>query len=161
MKIKSKSFRTNGAIPARFTCEGADVSPPLSFDASDSNATSLALIVDDPDSPEGRFAHWIVYNLPASTKDLPEGVTQAELPPQAQLGMNGFSRIGWAGPCPRVGGRKHHYAFTLYALDGMLRELDAPTMDELVEAMTGRILGQARLVGTYQLAEHGTEAETR
>lgn len=151
MHISSPAFRAHGDIPARFTCEGQDVSPPLSFDVGDIGARSLALVVDDPDAPRGNFVHWVLYNIPASTMSIAEGA----VPEGALQGKNDFGRKGYGGPCP-PGGRKHRYVFTLYALDVELPDLRGPSRDELVAAMTGHILGQAQLVGTY--AMQGAEA---
>lgn len=158
MHIKSPAFRNHGPIPQRFSCEGADISPPLFIDAIGMKARSLAIVVQDRDAPRGAFVHWVVYNLPPTTEELPENVTRATLPPGAQLGTNGFERVGWAGPCPRLGGRKHHYAFTLYALDVALPDLSAPTRDELLQAMQGHIVAEAELVGTYGAEERRAEA---
>jgi Raf kinase inhibitor-like YbhB/YbcL family protein len=156
MRITSPAFRPQGAIPQRFTCEGANVSPPLSIDVDGlgggdgdvSRAKSLALIVDDPDAEHGSWVHWVVYNVPATTTVLPQGLT-APLPAGAREGSNSWNGIGWSGPCPPRG--RHRYVFTLYALDMMLPDLGAITKEELESAMHGRILGTAQLVGTYEL----------
>ena len=151
MKITSPAFHAQAEIPQQFTCEGANVSPPITIDADSTGAKSLAIVVDDPDSPSGGFVHWIVYNLPPSTQALPADATTDVLPPGAELGTNGFALVGWAGPCPRGAGRRHHYVFTLYALDEVLPDLEAPTKAELARAMRGHIIDEAKLVGTYQL----------
>lgn len=164
MRIESPAFHNHAPIPRSFTCEGANVSPPLTIDVGDlaERALSLALVVDDPDAPRGSFAHWVLYNLPPSLVWLPEAVdvNRARLPPGAHVGTNGFGTIGWSGPCPRAGARTHRYQFTLYALDTMLPDLGSSAgKDDLIHAMAGHVIGQAQLVGTYALTVHD-EART-
>ncbi|MDP2344090.1 MAG: YbhB/YbcL family Raf kinase inhibitor-like protein [Deltaproteobacteria bacterium] len=162
MRITSPAFRPQGEIPQRFTCEGANVSPPLSIDVdgvdglgglrgSDgdvSRAKSLAIVVDDLDAQDGSWVHWVVYNIPATTTVLPQGLT-APLPAGAREGSNSWNGIGWSGPCPPRG--RHRYLFTLYALDTMLPDLGAPRKEQLEEAMQGHLVGSAQLIGTYEL----------
>jgi Raf kinase inhibitor-like YbhB/YbcL family protein len=149
MQIESSAFAPNHAIPAQYTCQGADISPPLQWSAVPAHTKTLALIVDDPDAPDPRapkmtWVHWVVFNLPADTRSLPEAVHA--LPEGASHGVNDWKKTS-AGPCPPIG--KHRYHFKLYALDTTL-ELTCPTKTQLEAAMQGHVLAQAELVGTYQ-----------
>lgn len=149
--LSSTAFAHQGAIPTKYTCEGADVSPPLTWIDLPSGTKSLALIVDDPDAPDPAapkmtWVHWVLYNLPPSVNGLQEGVSA--LPPGTQQGMNDWRRTGYGGPCPPVG--RHRYFHKLYALDTVLPDLRRPTKLMLEKAMRGHILGQAELIGTYQ-----------
>ena len=150
MEITSPAFAPNGEIPAAHTCEGADRAPALTFANVPPGAKSLALIVDDPDAPDPKapktvWVHWVVYDLPAATKGLPEG---GKLPAGARDGKNDWKRTGWGGPCPPVG--RHRYFFKLYALDTTLGDLKKPTKAQLEKAMEGHTLAKAELIGTYQ-----------
>jgi hypothetical protein len=151
MRISSPAFTDQGAIPALYTCEGKDISPPLAWSDVPPGAKSLALIVDDPDAPDPAapkmtWVHWILYNLPATSTGLPEGVKT--LPAGTKEGLNDWKRTGYGGPCPPIG--RHRYFHKLYALDIMLPDLRQPTKAALETAMKGHIIGQAQLVGTYQ-----------
>lgn len=159
MRIESSAFRDGERIPERYTCEGADVSPPLAFTVEVPAARTLALVVDDPDAPGGTWVHWLVYDLPATTASLPEAVAAAALPGKARFGSNSWRRAGWGGPCPPSG--NHHYLFTLYALDTELPELRAATHDELARAMAGHVLGEASLTATFSLRRPGRHAASR
>jgi len=150
--ITSPSFAHQGEIPSKFTCEGDDVSPALSWSGIPAGTKSLALIVDDPDAPDPKapkitWVHWVLYNIPASATGLPEAVTPAALPAGAQQGTNNWNRTGYGGPCPPIG--RHRYFHKLYALDSELKGLGAATKDALEKAMEGHILGKAEVVGTY------------
>jgi Raf kinase inhibitor-like YbhB/YbcL family protein len=150
MKITSSAFTHDGDIPSRHTCEGNDVSPPLSWTDVPSGAQSLALIVDDPDAPDPAapqrtWVHWVVVDLPPASAELPEG---GALPAGARDGLNDWKREGYGGPCPPIG--RHRYFFKLYALDTTLPALSRPTKAALEQAMQGHVLAQAELVGTYQ-----------
>lgn len=148
--IGSQAFAADQPIPRRFTCDGDDVSPALSWADPPAGAQAFALIVDDPDAPGGDFTHWVIYNLAADARELPENVAKAERPGIAALqGRNDFGRAGYGGPCP-PSGRAHHYRFTLYALDGPLDLSPGTTKQHLLDAMDGHVLGEARLVGTYE-----------
>jgi hypothetical protein len=154
MRIRSTAFANNAEIPADYTCEGRDRSPPLTFADVPAAAKSLALIVDDPDAPDPAapkmtWVHWVVYDIPPSTAGLPEG---GALPPGARDGLNDWARIGYGGPCPPVG--RHRYFFKLYALDTTLSFAHPPTKPQLEQAMKGHVLGHAELVGTF--ARRGT-----
>jgi Raf kinase inhibitor-like YbhB/YbcL family protein len=151
MNLTSPAFAHNAEIPAKYTCEGNDVSPPLAWSGVPANAKSLALIVDDPDAPDPAapkrtWVHWVVYNLPPNAGSLPEGAKQ--LPAGALSGLNDWKRTGYGGPCPPVG--RHRYFHKLYALDTMLPDLGKATKDKLEAAMKTHVVAQAELVGTYQ-----------
>jgi len=153
MKISSSVFGHEAAIPARYTCDGANVSPPLAFGDLPEGTKSLALIVTDPDAPDPKapkttWVHWLLYDLPADAKGLREAVPPKGLPPGALEGSNDWGRTGYGGPCPPVG--RHRYVHTLYALDTVLKDLDRPTRATLLAAMQGHVLGTAELIGTYQ-----------
>jgi hypothetical protein len=151
--LRSPAFAANGEIPAKYTCEGEDVSPPLEWSGVPPSARSLALVVDDPDAPDPRapkrvWVHWVVYDLPPAATALPEAAAAASLPPGAKQGKNDWGRAAYGGPCPPIG--RHRYFFKLYALDTSLSELRSPTRTELEDAMRGHVVGQAQLVGTYE-----------
>jgi Raf kinase inhibitor-like YbhB/YbcL family protein len=153
MRLTSPAFPHQGAIPAVYTCDGEDVSPPLAWSDVPANAKSLALIVDDPDAPDPKapkmtWVHWVLYNLPRGDGGLPEGVTSADLPPGAREGLNDWKRTGYGGPCPPIG--RHRYFFKLYALDTVLPDLRHPTKAALEKAMKGHVIAQAELIGTYE-----------
>lgn len=153
MKIESSAFAHNGDIPRRYTCDGQDVSPPLSWSGVPENAKSLVLIVDDPDAPDPKapkmtWVHWVLYNIPANASGLPEGVSSGALPNGTAEGINDWKRTGYGGPCPPTG--RHRYFHKLYALDTVLTGLNKPTKAQLEKAMQGHILAQAELIGLYQ-----------
>lgn len=155
MTLSSTGFAPNGAIPATYTCEGRDISPPLAWRGTPPGTKSLALIVDDPDAPDPAaprmtWVHWVLYNLPASTVGLAEGIPPAALPPGAREGINDFDRTTYGGPCPPIG--RHRYFFKLYALDAVLPGRPEINKAALEKAMQGHVLAQATLVGTYQKA---------
>jgi len=148
--ISSPSFQNGGNIPKKFTCDGADASPELHWISPPGGAQSFALIADDPDAPVGTWTHWVLYDLPAQSASLPEGVAKVdELPTGGRQGRNDFRRIGYGGPCPPPG-KPHRYFFKLYALDKKLNLKSGATKQELEQAMQGHILGQTELVGKYQ-----------
>ena len=153
LTISSPAFANGGAIPQRYTCEGDDVSPPLAFGGVPAGTKSLALIEDDPDAPDPSapqrtWVHWVLYNLPATTSSLAEGVKPSALPSGTLSGKNDWGRTGYGGPCPPVG--RHRYFHKLYALDAMLPDLESPDKAALEKAMQGHVLAQASLMGTYQ-----------
>ena len=152
-KLTSPAFAANGAIPAKFTCEGADLSPPLEWSGAPGGTKSFALIVDDPDAPDPArpqrvYVHWVIYNIPASSTNLPENAAKGGLPSRALQGSNDWGKQTYGGPCPPVG--RHRYFFKLYALDTELKGLSNPTKGQLEKAMQGHIVGNAELIGTYQ-----------
>ena len=142
--LSTTAFSDGGAIPRRFSCDGEDVSPDLTWTAVPDGTLALALIVTDPDARD--FVHWLVYDLTGSPSGgLPLGVSSSpDAPPQ---GTNGFGRPGYGGPCPPSG--THHYRFTLYALDEPLEVTGAPRIDELRTVMDGHVTGEATITGTY------------
>jgi Raf kinase inhibitor-like YbhB/YbcL family protein len=156
--IRSTSFQDGSAIPTRFTQDGDDVSPAVSWSEVPEGTESLALIVDDPDAPDPAapkmtFVHWVVYDVPPDTKGLAEGASGSGLPAGAKEGKNDAGSVGYVGPAPPKG--KHRYFFKVYALDTTLG-LSEPTKKDLEKAMQGHVLAQARIIGTYQRA--GREA---
>jgi Raf kinase inhibitor-like YbhB/YbcL family protein len=148
--LQSPAFSGGGSIPKKFTCEGADVSPALQWSDPPANTQSFALIADDPDAPAGTWTHWVVYDLPAKLRQLPEGVSkQATIPAGGSQGTNDFGKTGYGGPCPPPG-NPHRYFFRLYALGKKLDLKPGATKQQVVGAMQSHILGQAELMGTYQ-----------
>jgi len=149
LKIKSSAFNEGDMIPKKYTCDGANISPPLAWDSVPMNTKSLALISDDPDAPVGTWVHWVIYNIPPTIKELPENI-----PPHntiengAQQGTNDFRLIGYGGPCPPRG--THRYYFKLYALDKVLDSEPGLTKAHLLKAMEGHIVAQGQLMGRYQ-----------
>jgi len=153
--IDSPAFPPNGPIPAAYTCEGRDVSPPLRWHDVPAGTKSLVLIVDDPDAPDPAaprmtWVHWVLANLPADSTELAEGVPAARLPPGTVQGTNDWKRTGYGGPCPPIG--RHRYYYKLYALDTQLPGLSKPTKTQVESAMQGHVLAHVQLVGTYQKA---------
>lgn len=150
LTVSSSAFREGDVIPTEYTCEGQDVSPPLAWDEPPAGTQSLVLIVDDPDAPVGVFTHWVLFNIPSNSRDLPEALpTQAQLPSGAQQGKNEFGRLGYGGPCPPPG-RLHRYRFTVYALDQPLELTAGASKKQVLDAIQGHILAQGQLTGTYQ-----------
>ncbi|MGH3583840.1 MAG: YbhB/YbcL family Raf kinase inhibitor-like protein [Mycobacterium sp.] len=152
--LMSTAFADGAAIPARHTCEGVDVSPPLAWGAPPPGTKGFALIVDDPDAPDpaaprpAPWVHWVLYGLPADARSLPEGVSPVGLPPGTRAGTGDLGGPDYQGPCPPVG--RHRYVFRLYALDTPLPDLGAANKTALLDAMRGHVLGTATLTGTYQ-----------
>lgn len=142
MKLSSPIFENGQAIPSEYTCDGADISPALNFSGIPKNAKSLALIMDDPDAPMGTWVHWVIWNIPPNITGFSKG--EKITFPQ---GNNSWGNIEYGGPCPPSG--IHHYYFKLYALDTMLDLREGATKKQLVEAMSGHIIEQAQLIGTY------------
>jgi len=152
--LKSHAFDEGGDIPAKYTCEGENVSPGLYWQGIPEGTESLVLIIDDPDAPDPAaprmvWDHWILYNLPPTVDALAEGVSSAALPAGCAEGVNSWGRTGYGGPCPPIG--RHRYFHQLYALDTRLPdELGNPTKNDLLLAMEDHILAHTALVGTYQ-----------
>ncbi len=150
MNLTSTAFGNGRPIPAKHTGEGADVSPPLSWDGAPAGTKSFALICDDPDAPMGTWVHWVIYDLPADTRGFPDSVpAEPTLANGARQGLNDSHHVGYSGPMPPPG-RPHHYFFKLYALDTELTLPPRATKAALLRAMEGHILAEARLMGTYQ-----------
>lgn len=143
--LTSNAFTANGFIPAKFTCDGNDLSPALQWTAPPAGTKSLALIMDDPDAPVGNWDHWILFNLPAETLGMTEGVKT--LPTGTLEGKNSWGRTGYGGPCPPD--REHRYFFKLYALDSKLALKSGSTKKEIESAMKGHIVAQTQLIGRY------------
>lgn len=150
LEVRSDSFANGTAIPARYTCDGADVSPPLSWSGVPDGAESLALFVDDPDAPGGTFTHWIVYNISATEGSLDEGLPRGQnLPGGLHQGNNSFGTVGYDGPCPPPG-PAHRYVFRLYALNRSPDFSGVVDRSALEAEMKGHIVAEGVLVGTYR-----------
>jgi Raf kinase inhibitor-like YbhB/YbcL family protein len=150
--VTSQAFVDEEAIPVQYTCQGDDSSPDLSWTNPPEGTKSLALIVDDPDAPNGTWVHWVVYNLPAGANGLAKGASKGNsktfnLPDGTLQGKSSFNRSDYGGPCPPSG--THHYFFKLYALDTII---NTPGLDNagLLKAMQGHVIGSGQLVGTFQ-----------
>lgn len=153
MKLTSTAFPDLGPLPAAYTCEGSDRSPPLAWQGAPEGTQTFALIVDDPDAPDPAapkmtWVHWVLANLPTSARSLPGAVRPQELPRGTVQGKNDWKRLGYGGPCPPIG--RHRYFFKLYALDAVLPLTDGVTKAELERAMEGHVLAQSTLIGTYE-----------
>lgn len=152
-RLTSPAFADGEEIPRRHTCEGADISPALAWTDPPPGTRSFVLVVEDPDAPDPEaprtlWVHWVLYDLPADIRGLPEGVTSGALPSGTRGGLNDSRRTGWSGPCPPIGG--HRYFHRLHALDTVLGDLGRPTRAELQRAMEGHVLAVAELMGTYR-----------
>lgn len=143
MRLTSPAFADQEMIPARYTCEGDDISPPLHMENVPAGTKSLALVVEDPDAPSGLWVHWTVWNMPPSTKEIGENA----VPKEAVLGKNDWHRNTYGGPCPPSG--THRYVFRLHALDTILDLAGAEPKSALMEAMEGHVLEVAVLTGSY------------
>jgi Raf kinase inhibitor-like YbhB/YbcL family protein len=152
LTLSSTAFKEGGLIPVRYTCDGEGMSPPLAWTEIPVNTVSLALIVDDPDSPTGTWVHWVVYNIPPSVKKFPENLTrQPHLNDGTKQGVNDSHRNGYFGPCPHSG--IHRYNFKLYALDKKLDLKSGAAKTDVEKAMHGHILQECCLMGEYQRKE--------
>jgi hypothetical protein len=151
--LSSPAFHDGDSIPAIYTCDGRDISPPLTWSGGPPGARSYVLIVADPDAPDPAapkrtWIHWVLYNIPAETKELTEGAASHTLPAGTQSGFNDWKRSAYGGPCPPVG--RHRYFFKLYALDTVLPHLPRADSKALEKAMQGHVLDAGELLGTYQ-----------
>ena len=144
LKISSTAFSNTGMIPAKYTCDVADVNPQLTIEGVPDNAKSCALIVDDPDAPRGMWVHWVIWNIDPLAKEIAED----RVPIGSQQGMNDFRKHDYGGPCPPSG--THRYFFKLYALDSLLTLGKGATKTDLDTAMKGHVLARAELIGLYQ-----------
>lgn len=143
MKLTSPAFENEAMIPPEYTCVGSDISPELNIEGIPENAKSLVLIVDDPDAPAGTWDHWIVFNIPPTTKNIPKGND-----PEGTSGKNSWGKTGYGGPCPPSG--THRYFFKLYALDTLLDLPEGSSKSEIESAMKGHVLEEAQLMGKYK-----------
>ncbi len=151
--LRSMAFDNNSIMPVRYTCDGNNVSPPLSWSGTPLGTKSFVLIVDDPDAPDPAapqrtWVHWLLYNIPAQISSLPEDVTFTQLPTGTREGLNDWQRTGYGGPCPPIG--RHRYFHKIYALDTFLREMRNPNKMQIEIAMRGHILAHAELTGLYE-----------
>jgi Raf kinase inhibitor-like YbhB/YbcL family protein len=150
LSLSSSAFSAGSAIPAKHTCEGANLSPPLAIGDVPAGTKSLALVVEDPDAPDPAapklvWAHWVAYDLPPTTHSLAEGAGNHG--PLGRAGKNDWREIGYRGPCPPIG--RHRYFFRLFALDQELGDLHEPSRPDLLKAIEGHVLARGELFGTY------------
>jgi Raf kinase inhibitor-like YbhB/YbcL family protein len=156
MKItmESKAFKQNERIPVKYTGEGEDISPPLAWSGVPENTKELALIMDDPDAPTPEpWVHWVLYKVPANTQGLPEKIVNTEklsTPPGAMQGKTSAPKVGYHGPMPPKGHGVHHYHFKVYALNTALDLKSGLDKKGLLKAMSGHILAEGELIGTYE-----------
>lgn len=149
LKLTSSEFKEGQLIPPKYTCDGIDISPPLSWNGAPDGVKTWALIVDDPDAPAKVWVHWVIYNIDSSITQLPEHIpATGTLKNGAMQGLNDFRNYGYGGPCPPSG--THHYRFTLYALDTRLNLKPGASKPQLLKAMEGHILSEIRLIGLYK-----------
>ncbi len=153
--VTSDRFVTQGTVRSRYTCDGIDLSPDVRWTGVPEGTGSIVLFLDDPDAPGGTFTHWLVYDMPPSVSELPEGRggPSSGLPSGGYQGQNGFGgRLGYAGPCPPHG-ETHRYLLHVFAVDGTLDLAERATSAEVIAAMRGRTLGHGSLTGTYRRAD--------
>jgi hypothetical protein len=149
LELRSPDFTSGGNIPRQFTCEGEDISPSLAWDAPPASTQSFSLIADDPDAPVGTWVHWVIFNLPANLRNLPQNFPKSEQFADGSIqGRNDFGKIGYGGPCPPPG-KPHRYFFKLYALDAKLNLKAGTVKKDLERAMQGHILAQGEYMGRY------------
>lgn len=146
-KLISSAFEEGKPIPDKYTCDGANVSPPLSWNGIPEKTKSFAIIMDDPDAPMGTWVHWVIYNIPGTVTSIEEKKGAAEI--KAIDGLNSWPEKGYNGPCPPGG--THHYVFKLYALDKILAQTKDMTKADLLDAMKNHILGETTLTGIFRI----------
>ena len=152
LTVSSKSFQSGGEIPKKFTCEGDDVSPQISWSGAPQGTQAFALIADDPDAPAGTWTHWVLYDVPASSTTLNEGTSKSEqLPDGSKQGRNDFHKVGYNGPCPPPG-KPHRYFFKVYALDRKLDVKAGAARSDVERAMSGHVQAQGEYMGIYRRA---------
>ncbi len=144
MKLISPAFNHNSAMPAKYTCDGENISPPLDIGEVSEDTRSLVLIMDDPDAPGGTWLHWTLWNITPTTR----AIGEASVPEGAVEGTTSFGNTGYGGPCPPSG--EHRYVFHAYALDTELSLAGGASQEELEGAMAGHIIAQAELIGLYR-----------
>jgi len=155
LTLKSTAFNHAGTIPAKYTCSGENISPPLNWQGVPPSSKSLVLIVDDPDAPDPQapkmtWVHWVLYNIPATSAGLEEASNMKKLPTGACQGRNDWHSCQYDGPCPPMG--SHRYVHKLYALDTVLPELKNADKASVEAAMQGHIIESTQLIGTYAKA---------
>jgi len=151
-ELQSEVFENKGYIPDRYTCDAQDFSPPLSWSGIPENAKSLVLICDDPDAPFKIWVHWVAFNIPPEVEGVKEGISKEELTELSIVeGINDFGKVGYQGPCP-PSSKAHRYSFRLYALNTTLSLEGGASKKDVIEAMRGYIIAEAKLVGLYQRA---------
>ena len=149
-ELTSSALKAKEKIPKEYTCDGSDISIPLSWNDVPERTKGFALIADDPDAPRGTWVHWVLYDIPAEVRELSAGIGNEEsLQNGAKQGKNDFGKVGYGGPCP-PGGPAHRYHFKLYALNEMTGLRPRATKQQLLDAMKGHVLGEAQLTGTYK-----------
>jgi Raf kinase inhibitor-like YbhB/YbcL family protein len=149
LEVKSPDFPSGGTIPKQFTCDGADLSPALQWSAPPTGTQSFALIADDPDAPVGTWVHWVIFDLPANLRSLPQAVPKRDQLPDGSLqGRNDFGKVGYGGPCPPPG-KAHRYFFKLYALDTKLNLPSSSTKKDVERAMQNHVLASGEYMGRY------------
>lgn len=149
LDVRSPAFQEGAMIPKLYTCDGKNVSPPLTWGSAPERAQSIALICDDPDAPRGTFVHWVLFNLPPESKGLQENVPVGKaLAGGAKQGAGTSKKTGYMGPCPPSG--VHRYYFKVFVLDSRLNLDSGITKEQLLKAMDGRILAEGQLMGTYK-----------
>lgn len=145
MQIATDAIKADGQLWEQYTCDGDNMSPPLTFSEIPKNAQSLVLIMEDPDAPSGLFTHWLLYDMSPATLQIPEN----EMPLTGMAGTNDFGNLGYGGPCPPKG--RHHYIFRLYAMDSTLDIPEGANRDALLDAMDDHvIIDMAEITATYE-----------
>lgn len=158
LTVRSPAFSAGQPIPTKYTCEGKNISPPLEIGGVPSGTKTLALIVTDPDAPNPAhptmtWTHWIIFDLPVDVHEIRSAPgIHHDLPQSARSGLNSWHKPGYGGPCPPIG--RHHYHFTVYALNTAFPTLDNPTREALLKAMKGHVIERADLIGTYEKQRH-------
>ncbi|MCX7880602.1 MAG: YbhB/YbcL family Raf kinase inhibitor-like protein [Ignavibacteria bacterium] len=149
IKISSTAFEHEGFIPAKYTCDGENISPPLKWSNPPEGTKSFVIINDDPDAPVGTWVHWVIYNIPPTTTSLPENIKPIpKLPDGTLQGKNSWGKIGYGGPCPPSG--IHRYFFKIYALNTILEIGSGATKEQVLKAMQGHILAEGSFFGKYK-----------
>jgi Raf kinase inhibitor-like YbhB/YbcL family protein len=148
INFTSSSFKNGELIPSKYTCDGKNISPALSWDKPNDGIKRYAIIVEDPDSPGGTFVHWVAYNIPSNIKNLPDDITPIKnIPDEVLLGTNSFGHIGYGGPCPPSG--THRYIFRIYGLSNAVHLEAGAEKGELMRAMQKYIIAEGELIGKY------------